>query len=480
MNMQAIARFYRFLYINYVLQKYRVASIAMPRKYYHPLRVVRYFCFWTWFNNKNTTRGESIRLALEELGPIFVKFGQALSTRRDLLPDDIVDELIKLQDQVPPFPGKEAVKILEKTYGAPIENVFDDFDETPLASASIAQVHGARLKSGEKIIVKVRRPKIKKIIKRDIGLMYFVAYLVEKLWAHGRRLKPREVVAEFERTLFDELDFMFEAANASQLRRNFEDSNLLYVPKVYWDYCRDNVLVTEKITGIPVTDVEKLRTKKIDLKRLAENGVKIFVKQVFEHSFFHADMHPGNIFVSPDHQDEPKYMAVDFGIMGMLSPKDQRYLAENLIAFFNRDYRQVAILHVESGWVPPNTRIEEFESVIRSVSEPIFERPLKDISFGLLLLRLFQTASRFNMEVQPQLLLLQKTLLNIEGLGRQLYPDLDLWNTAKPLLEEWVKNHYGLKGFIRALAKHAPIWAEQLPEIPGLIYDALNKINLKN
>lgn len=457
--MQAILHFYRFLYISYVLRKYRVARIVLRKKYF----------------NKKITRGESIRLALEKLGPIFVKFGQALSTRRDLLPDDIADELVKLQDQVPPFSGQLAREILENTYGDRLENIFDEFDETPLASASVAQVHSATLKSGEKIIVKVRRPNIEKTIKRDIGLMYFVAYWVEKLSEHGKRLKPREVVAEFEKTIFDELDFMFEAANASQLRRNFKSSALLYVPKVYWDYCRANILVTEKIAGIPVTNVNALNKKNIDLKRLAENGVKIFVKQVFEHSFFHADMHPGNIFVSPDHQEEPQYMAVDFGIMGTLSPKDQRYLAENLIAFFNRDYRQVAILHVESGWVPKDTRIEEFESVIRAVSEPIFEKPLKEISFGLLLLRLFQTASRFNMEVQPQLLLLQKTLLNIEGLGRQLYPDLDLWNTAKPLLEEWVKEHYGFKGFMRSLAKHAPMWAEQLPELPGLLYDFLKK-----
>jgi len=457
--MQAIAQFTRFLYINYVLRKYRLHGLIFRR-------ISRL---------KKLNRGESIRLALEELGPIFVKFGQALSTRRDLLPDDIVDELVKLQDQVPPFPGEEAVKMIESIYGESIENIFDDFNVEPLASASIAQVHAAKLKTGEKVIVKVLRPNIKKVIKRDIGLMYVVGFLVEKCWSHGRRLKPREVVAEFERTIVDELDLMFEAANASQLRRNFEGSSLLYVPKVYWDYCKKDVLVTEKISGIPVSDVESLRKHGIDLKRLAENGVKVFIKQVFEHSFFHADMHPGNIFVSPDHKDEPKYIAVDFGIMGMLSPKDQRYLAENLIAFFNRDYRQVAILHVESGWVPADTRVEEFESVIRAVSEPIFERPLKDISFGLLLMRLFQTASRFNMEVQPQLLLLQKTLLNIEGLGRQLYPDLDLWSTAKPLLEEWVKNRLGFKGFMQSLARQAPALAEKLPELPGLLYEYLKK-----
>ncbi len=452
--MIAITQFYRFLYINYVLQKYRIHKIVFPRKFYHPIRIIRYLCFWTWFASKKLSRGESIRLALIELGPIFVKFGQALSTRRDLFPDDIVDELEKLQDRVPPFSGDEAVKILEAIYQKPLSEVFESFNKIPLAAASIAQVHVATLKTGEEVAVKVLRPHIKKTIKRDIGLMYFVAFLVEKLWSQGPRLKPREVVKEFEKTIFDELDLLFEAANASQLRRNFENSPLLTVPKVFWDYCRKDVLVTEKISGIPISDINALREHNIDLKKLAENGVKIFVTQVFDHSFFHADMHPGNIFVSPDNPTEPQYIAVDFGIMGSLSPRDQRYLAENLMAFFQRDYRRVATLHVESGWVAANTRIEEFESVIRAVSEPIFEKPLKDISFGLLLLRLFQTATRFNMVVQPQLLLLQKTLLNIEGLGRQLYPELDLWSTAKPQLEAWIKDRTGFKGLIRLLTSY--------------------------
>lgn len=452
--MTAVAQFYRFLYINYILQKYRISHIVFPRKFYHPLRLLRYVCFWTWFGPGKLSRGESLRLALIELGPIFVKFGQALSTRRDLFPDDIVGELEKLQDRVPAFSGEEAVRILESIYKKPIAEVFQSFNVVPLAAASIAQVHVATLKTGEEVAVKVLRPHIKKTIKRDIGLMYFVAFLVEKLWSQGPRLKPREVVKEFEKTIFDELDLLFEAANASQLRRNFENSPLLTVPKVYWDYCRQEVLVTEKISGIPISDISALREHQIDLKTLAENGVKIFVSQVFDHSFFHADMHPGNIFVSPDNPSQPQYIAVDFGIMGSLSPRDQRYLAENLMAFFQRDYRRVAMLHVESGWVDANTRIEEFESVIRAVSEPIFEKPLKEISFGLLLMRLFQTATRFNMVVQPQLLLLQKTLLNIEGLGRQLYPDLDLWSTAKPQIEIWIRERTGFKGLIRLLTTY--------------------------
>ena len=402
---------------------------------------------------------------------MFVKFGQMLSTRRDLLPDDIAQELAKLQDRVPPFPGAEARAIVEKSLEKPVTELFESFDEQPHASASIAQVHLARLQNGQEVVVKVVRPGIQKVIARDIGLLYVVAELAERYWREGRRLRPTEVVAEYEKTIIDELDLLREAANASQLRRNFQDSELLYVPEVYWPFCRRQVMVMERIHGIPISDVDELRRQGVDLKKLSERGVEIFFTQVFRHSFFHADMHPGNIFVSP----EGRYIAVDFGIMGTLSPTDQRYLAENFVAFFKRDYRRVAELHVQSGWVPAGTRVEEFEAAIRTVCEPIFERPLKDISFGQLLLRLFQTARRFHMEVQPQLVLLQKTLLNIEGLGRDLYPDLDLWQTAKPFLERWTSEQMGLRTFFKGLMKEAPRWAERLPQVPALLYDVLRR-----
>jgi ubiquinone biosynthesis protein len=394
-----------------------------------------------------------------------------LSTRRDLLPDDVAQELAKLQDRVPPFPGIEARAIVEKSLNKPVTELFEHFDEQPHASASIAQVHLARLLNGQDVVVKVVRPGIHKTIARDIGLLYVVAELAERYWREGRRLRPREVVAEYEKTILDELDLLREAANASQLRRNFQDSPLLYVPEVYWPFCRRQVMVMERIYGTPISDVAELKRQGVDLAKLAERGVEIFFTQVFSHSFFHADMHPGNIFVSP----EGRYIAVDFGIMGTLSPVDQRYLAENFVAFFKRDYRRVAELHVQSGWVPAGTRVEEFESAIRTVCEPIFERPLKDISFGQLLLRLFQTARRFHMEVQPQLVLLQKTLLNIEGLGRELYPDLDLWQTAKPFLERWMSEQIGVRAFFQGLGREAPRWAERLPQVPALLYDVLRR-----
>ena len=461
----------RLIYINWVLVRNGLDEIVLATHLFRPVRFLLYLLPWHWFRGEMPPRGERIRRSLEELGPMFVKFGQMLSTRRDLLPDDVAQELAKLQDRVPPFPGVQARAIVEKSLNKPVTELFECFDEQPHASASIAQVHLARLQSGQDVVVKVVRPGIHKTIARDIGLLYVVAELAERYWPEGRRLRPREVVAEYEKTILDELDLLREAANASQLRRNFQDSQLLYVPEVYWPFCRRQVMVMERIYGTPISDVAELKRQGVDLKKLAERGVEIFFTQVFSHSFFHADMHPGNIFVSP----EGRYIAVDFGIMGTLSPVDQRYLAENFVAFFKRDYRRVAELHVQSGWVPAGTRVEEFESAIRTVCEPIFERPLKDISFGQLLLRLFQTARRFHMEVQPQLVLLQKTLLNIEGLGRDLYPDLDLWQTAKPFLERWMSEQIGVRAFFQGLRDEAPRWAERLPQVPALLYDVLRR-----
>ncbi|KAA0693835.1 ubiquinone biosynthesis regulatory protein kinase UbiB [Halopseudomonas laoshanensis] len=412
---------------------------------------------------KNLSRGARLRLACEDLGPVFIKFGQILSTRRDLLPDDIALELARLQDKVPPFPADQARKRIEEQLGQPIESIFASFSAEPLASASVAQVHAARLMDGTEVVVKVIRPGIGEVIGQDIQWLFLAARMLERHSVEGRRLRPVDVVRDYENTIFDELDLHREAANASQLRRNFEDSPLLYVPKVYWDWCRHKVMVMERISGLAVTDMPALLDQRTDMKKLAERGVEIFFTQVFRDSFFHADMHPGNIFVSRSHPWEPQYIAIDFGIVGSLTPEDQNYLARNLMAFFKRDYRRVAQLHIDSGWVPAETRINEFEAAIRSVCEPIFERPLKDISFGQLLLRLFQTARRFNMEVQPQLVLLQKTLLNIEGLGRQLYPDLDLWATGQPYLERWMRE--------RAMPQHQlRNWQQQLEQVPPLLH----------
>jgi ubiquinone biosynthesis protein len=461
----------RLLHINWVLVKHGLDEVVFATHLFRPVRFLLYFWPPHWLRKDKAPRGVRIRRSLEELGPLFVKFGQLLSTRRDLLADDIADELAKLQDRVPPFPGTQARQLIEAAYKHPIHEVFAEFDETPLASASIAQVHAARLLDGTEVVVKVVRPGIKRIIERDVSLLYIVAGLAERYWREGRRLRPTEVVREYEKTILDELDLMREAANASQLRRNFLDSPLLYVPEVYWPHCRRNVMVMERIAGTPVGNVEALRRQGVDLKLLSERGVEIFFTQVFKFNFFHADMHPGNIFVSPEGQ----YLAVDFGIMGSLSPEDQRYLAENFLAFFNRDYYRVAELHVQSEWVPRGTRIDEFEAAIRTVCEPIFERPLKDISFGHLLLRLFQTARRFNMVIQPQLVLLQKTLLNIEGLGRQLYPDLDLWQTAKPFLERWMSEQLGTRALLKGFKNNLPLWAETLPQLPTLLHDLVKR-----
>ncbi|HEB57342.1 MAG TPA: ubiquinone biosynthesis regulatory protein kinase UbiB [Gammaproteobacteria bacterium] len=461
----------RLLKISWILVRHGLDELILATHLFRPVRFIGFFLPWHWLPRREQDRAVRIRRALEDLGPIFVKFGQILSTRRDLLPDDIAIELAKLQDQVAPFPGEQARAIIEKAYACPLENIFSEFDVIPLASASIAQVHAATLKNGDDVVIKVLRPNILPTIKRDIGLLYVIAGRIERFWSMGRQLRPVAVVHEIEKTLLDELDLMREAANASQLRRNFENSELIYIPEIYWPHTRKNVMVMERISGIPVSNIDQLKKAGIDLKTLSERGVIIFFTQVFRHSFFHADMHPGNIFVA----DNGQYIAVDFGIMGTLNTLDQRYLAENFLAFFNRDYHRVAELHVESGWVDEGTRVEEFESAIRTVCEPIFDKPLKDISFGQLLLRLFQTARRFNMEVQPQLILLQKTLLNIEGLGRQLYPDLDLWQTAKPFLEDWIKDQIGPRAVARQIKACLPVWLEKAPQMPGLISDVLEQ-----
>jgi ubiquinone biosynthesis protein len=461
------------LHINWVLMRHGLDDIVFTTHLFRPFRFIIYLFPWNWFRRKRKPRAVRMREALEDLGPIFIKFGQMLSTRRDLLADDIADELQRLQDNVPVFPGNQARAIIEKAFGQSTDDLFETFEEQPLASASIAQVHAAVLNTGEDVIVKVLRPDILPVIKRDISLLYIIAELAAKYSSQLRRLRPVEVIEEYEKTILDELDLLREAANASQLRRNFEGSSDLYVPEVYWDYVRKNVLVMERIYGTPIRNVDSLKEQNTDMERLAALGVEIFFTQVFSHNFFHADMHPGNIFVDTSDPKKPKYVAVDFGIMGTLSQTDKRYLAENFLAFFQRDYYKVAKLHVESGWVPSHTRVDEFESAIRSVCEPIFEKPLKEISFGQLLLRLFQTARRFNMEVQPQLVLLQKTLLNIEGLGRQLYPDLDLWRTAKPFLEQWMEDQIGARAMLRNMKDDLPYLLEKLPEMPGLVYKSL-------
>ncbi|HMA88293.1 MAG TPA: ubiquinone biosynthesis regulatory protein kinase UbiB [Burkholderiales bacterium] len=414
-------------------------------------------------------RAERLRRALETLGPIFVKFGQVLSTRRDLLPADIADELAKLQDQVPPFASSLASAEIERALGKPIDEVFSSFEREPVASASIAQVHLGVLHDGREVAVKVLRPGVERAVARDVALLETAARVVERLWPDGRRLKPREVVAEFSRHLEDELDLMREAANASQLRRNFAGSPLLQVPEIYWDWCSQRVMVMERMHGTPVSQTETLRSRGIDIPKLARAGVEIFFTQVFRDGFFHADMHPGNIFVA----DDGRYVALDFGIMGALTETDKNYLAQNFIAFFNRDYRRVAQAHLDAGWVPEDTRVDQFEAAIRAVCEPIFARPLKEIYFGKLLLRLFQTSRRFNVEIQPQLVMLQKTLLNIEGLGRELDPELDLWKTAKPFLERWMSEQIGWRGLRKALRQEAPYWAATLPQLPRLVHRAL-------
>ncbi|MCO4812040.1 MAG: ubiquinone biosynthesis regulatory protein kinase UbiB [Gammaproteobacteria bacterium] len=457
----------RMLAIQRVLVKYSLDGIIKETHLLRPLR----FLFYLAPRRRDSSApvGERIRLALEELGPIFVKFGQAISTRRDLLPPDIADELAKLQDAVPPFPAEVAIGIINEAYGEPVEEVFERFDTEPLAAASIAQVHTAKLKAGTEVIVKVLRPGVLEQIERDLGVLRMIAELADRYWEHGKRLKPLEVVDEYEHTILDELDLMREAANSAQLKRNFQGSDMLYVPEIYWDYCRPEVLVQERIFGTPISDMETLREAGTNIQVLAENGVEIFFTQVFRHNFFHADMHPGNIFVLHNDPERPKYAAVDFGIVGTLSPEDQRYLAENFLAFFDRNYHRIAKLHLDSGWVPAGTRVDQLEAAVRTVCEPIFNKPLSEISFAQVLMRLFRVAQRFNVEIQPQMILLHKTLFNIEGLGRQLYPQLDLWKTAHPVLKRWMDEQVGGRAMLKDVRENLPQLRDALRELPAIL-----------
>ncbi|MEJ2513782.1 MAG: ubiquinone biosynthesis regulatory protein kinase UbiB [Gammaproteobacteria bacterium] len=469
-------QFLRLVHIQRVLLKHGLDDLVSATPLHRPLRwLARVPGFGRADGAAALPVGVRLREALVELGPIFVKFGQALSTRRDLLPRDVADELARLQDRVPPFAGSMTLEILDGAYRRPVSEMFDSVEEVPLAAASIAQVHGATLPDGREVIVKVLRPGVRQQIRRDLELLYAMAGLADRYWHEARRFRPREVVAEFDNTLMDELDLMREAANAAQLRRNFDGSPLLYIPEVHWDWCRPGVLVMERIHGINIGDTAALQDAQVDMRTLAARGVEIFFTQVFRHNFFHADMHPGNIFVDPADPARPRYIAVDFGIVGSLNPRDQQYLAENFLAFFNRDYHRVARLHVDSGWVAPGTRLDEVESAFRTVCEPIFNRPLKDISFGQFLVRLFTVARRFNMEVQPQLILLQKTLLNIEGLGRELYPDLDLWETAQPILEEWMRERISGRAIVERLREQLPEVGESIQEFPQVVHAILQR-----
>ncbi len=458
---------FRMIAIQRVLVKYGLDDIIKKTHLLRPLRFLFYLA--PRRRDSSAPLGERIRLALEELGPIFVKFGQALSTRRDLLPTDIADELAKLQDAVPPFPAAEAVAIIEGAYGETVDRVFERFDQEPLAAASIAQVHTARLKTGHEVIVKVLRPGVRAQIESDLAVLRAIAGLADRYWEHGKRLRPLEIVDEYEHTILDELDLMREAANAAQLKRNFQGSDMLYVPDVHWEYCRPEVLVQERIYGTPISDMETLLKAGTNIQVLAENGVEIFFTQVFRHNFFHADMHPGNIFVITTDPERPKYAAVDFGIVGTLSPEDQRYLAQNFLAFFDRDYHRIAKLHLESGWVPAGTRVDQLETAVRTVCEPIFNKPLSEISFAQVLMRLFRVAQRFNVEIQPQMILLHKTLFNIEGLGRQLYPQLDLWKTAHPVLKRWMDEQIGARAVLKDFRENLPQLRDALRELPAII-----------
>jgi ubiquinone biosynthesis protein len=462
-------RLIRLLTIFWVAARFGLDEFILGHERFRaPRLLISLLFFWRPLRESRAVR---LRRALESLGPIFVKFGQVLSTRRDLLPPDLADELARLQDRVPPFPSAQALATLDRVYGRPVDEVFGEFTIEPVASASVAQVHLGRLHTGEEVAVKILRPDIEQTIAHDLSLLEAGATLIEKLWSDGRRLRPREVVAEFARHLDDELDLMREAANCSQLRRNFEHSPLLAVPEVYWDYCHHEVMVMSRMHGTPISRIDELKRRGVDMPRLARAGVEIFFTQVFRDGYFHADMHPGNILVT----DEGQYVALDFGIMGTLNEVDKNYLAQNLLAFFRRDYKKVAQAHLDAGWVPAGTRADAFETAIRTVCEPIFDKPLKEISFGRFLLRLFQTSRRFNMEIQPQLVMLQKTLLNIEGLGRSIDPDLDLWATAKPFLERWMSEQIGWRGLVKRLQEEAPQWGVMLPQLPRLAHQALSR-----
>jgi ubiquinone biosynthesis protein len=470
--MRRIRLLLRMLAIQRALVRYGLDDIVWRA---HLLRPIAWLRKLVPRRRQHLPLGARLRLALEELGPIFVKFGQALSVRPDLVSPEVASELEKLQDDVPPFPAEQAVDTLLRAFGRPVETLFAAFDREPLAAASIAQVHAAKLADGTAVVVKILRPNVGALIRRDLDELYAVASLAETYWPEARRLHPREVIGEFEKTLANELDLMREAANAAQLKRNFEGSDLLYVPAIYWDFCRPNVLTMERIFGIQIDRIDELKKVGTNIPLLAENGVEIFFTQVFRHNFFHADMHPGNIFVDVKDPALPRYAAVDFGIVGTLDVRDQHYLAENFLAFFRRDYRRVASLHVDSGWVPAGTRVDELEAAVRAVCEPIFNKPLKDISFGFVLLRLFQTARQFNMEIQPQLVLLQKTLLQVEGLGRMLYPELDLWKTAQPVLEEWMKQRRDPRTQLKQLIAAWPEISEDLASLPRLLHRAVRR-----
>jgi ubiquinone biosynthesis protein len=460
---------FRLLAIQRVLVKHGLDELIEATHLFRPMRYLFKLSPGAWGRRQSDQpRGVRIREALQELGPVYVKFGQTVSTRQDMLPDDIGAELAKLQDQVPAFPAEQALAQIQEIYGQSANEVFAEFDEQALAAASIAQVHAARLKSGEDVVVKLLRPGVEQQIDRDLEVLYAIARLAQRYWKDARRLRPVDVIREYDKTIHNELDLMREAGNASQLRRNFLDSDQLYVPEVYWDYCRPRAMVMQRIYGIPINDLDALRSSGADIPKLAANGVEIFFTQVFRHNFFHADMHPGNIFVDVKDPANPLYAAVDFGIVGTLDDKDRRYLAENFLAFFNRDYNRVARLHVDSGWVPHGTRVDELESAVRTVCEPIFNKPLKDISFGQVLVRLFSIARSFDMEIQPQLVLLQKTLLNIEGLGRQLYPDLDLWQTGQPVLREWMAERSGPKAMLKRVQQELPELRYLIDELPGM------------
>ena len=446
-----------------VLKSFKYFFILLPRKI-----------------SKNSSLGERIRRALEELGPIFVKFGQVVSTRRDLLPEEIADELAKLQDQVTPFSKSQAQEILNTAYDKSIDQIFKKIDDEPLAAASIAQVHSAKLSDGKNVIIKILRPDIQVQIEKDISALYIIARSLESFWSESEQVKPTEIVKEYEKTIINELNLKREAANAARLKKNFSNSEMLYVPEIYWDYCRTNILVQERIYGTPIRDIDTLKKQKTNIKALAENGVEIFFTQVFRHNFFHADMHPGNIFVQIEDPDSPKYAAVDFGIIGTLTKDDQYYLAENFLAFFEGDYNKIAQLHIDSGWVPSETRVDEFEIAIRTVCEPIFNKPLSDISFANVLISLFNTARQFNMEVQPQLILLQKTLFNIEGLGRQLYPELDLWKTAYPVLKEWMNEQIGFKTVASDFKKNLPLLRQTARDFPKIIKRFSSQAEIEN
>jgi ubiquinone biosynthesis protein len=466
----------RLLQIQRALVRHGLDDFVRATHLYRPFRFLVYLSPWTWFQRSiGVTRGERLRLALEELGPIFVKFGQALSTRRDLLPADIADELAKLQDRVPPFDSAIAVASIERAFGRALGDIFGSFESKPLAAASIAQVHVATLKDAREVVVKILRPGMREVIDLDLEVLQYLAGLADEYWGEARRLRPVDLVREYRKTILDELDLLREAGNAAQLKRNFAGSTLLYVPEVYWDYCRVDVMVMERIHGVIVNDVGELRARGTDIRKLAENGVEIFFTQVFRDNFFHADMHPGNIFVQVEDPRNPRYAAVDFGIVGTLQARDQHYLAENFMAFFDRNYARIAALHVESGWVPRGTRVDELESAVRTVCEPIFNKPLKEISFAQVLLRLFETARRFDMQVQPQLILLQKTLFNIEGLGRQLYPELDLWQTAQPYLRRWMRERTSPRSVLRRARGQLPDLLLALQQIPHIFQTAVRE-----